>query len=375
MSVLTTTLLIIALAGSAYLALANLSVAAFARRPPELAAEFLPTFTILKPIAGVEPKLYENLIANCEQAYDAWYEVVLCLHSGDDPALAIAQRVAAEFPSVARVVVGENAAMKNPKIANLAKPGAEPRGEIVVIADSDIRVGREYLRALAASFSTERVGAATCLYAGLPNASFGSRLGALHIEDVFIPSVLVALAIGKLRFCLGATMAVRRTLLDAIGGLEALGGDLADDHRLGELVSAHGKDVELSRYVVRTIVPEATLRALWPHELRWARTNLALAPAGYAFSFLIYALPFALMYLAVSRNLAWGLPLLALVLLLRFSLHYLARSALGVARPDDALLIPLRDFLSLAVWCASFFSSTVRWRTRTYRTGRNAVSS
>jgi ceramide glucosyltransferase len=359
-------LLVISAASAAYLALANLSVAIFARRLQEFAVEFLPTFSILKPIAGLEPDLYENLRSCCDQEYDAWYEVILCLRSPDDPAFVVAERIAGEFPSVVRVAIGENAAMMNPKIANLAKAGAEARGEIVVIADSDIRVDRSYLRALAASFATESVGAATCLYSGIPNASLASRLGALQIEDVFIPSVLVALALGDLRFCLGATMAVRRTLLEKIGGLAALGAVLADDHRLGELVAASGKNVELSRYVVRTSVPETAFRELWPHELRWARTNFALAPAGYAFSFLIYALPLAILYLAVTRNSTWGLPLLGIVITLRLSLHYLTRSALGVTRRDEPWLIPLRDFLSLGIWFASFFGRRVRWRTKTF---------
>ncbi len=357
-----------ALAGAAYLALANARVAMFLWRSLELATEFLPSFTILKPVAGLEPDLYENLRSACDQEYQAPHEVILSLHASDDPALAIAERLAAEFPSVVRVAVGERSGIPNPKIANLAKPGAEPRGEIVVIADSDVRVGRGYLQALAASFATEQTGAATCLYGAIPNASLISRLGAMQIEEGFIPSVLVALVLGKLRFCLGATTAVRRSLLEEIGGLEALGTVLADDHKLGELVTLRGKTVELSRYVVRTTVAERTLRALWSHELRWARTNLALAPAGYAFSFLMFALPLAILYVAVARNLVFGLPLLAIVVALRIALHYLCRATFDGARADDVLLIPLRDFLSLAVWFASFFGRTVRWRDREYST-------
>jgi ceramide glucosyltransferase len=368
-------LLIIALAGAGYLALANFRLAAFARRPLESASEFLPSFTILKPIAGSEPQLYENLRSCCDQDYDAFFEVIFCFHSSDDPALAIAKRIAIEFPSRTRIAIGQNAAMANPKIANLAKPDAEPRGEIVVIADSDIRVEGNYLRALAACFASESVGAATCLYRGLPIATFVSRLGAMQIEEGFIPSVLVALALGPLRFCLGATMAVRRKVLDEIGGLAALGAGIADDHELGRLVTERGYAIELSRYVVQTMVPETTLRALWSHELRWARTHFALAPAGYAFSFLMYALPFALVYLAASRNLAWGLPLLAVVVTLRLSLHYLARAALKVDRRGDAWLVPLRDFFSLAIWLASLFGRSVTWRGKAYRTRRPSRSS
>jgi len=362
-----TLLLVIAIAGACYLAIANVRMAAFLLRPAEFASEFLPSFTILKPIAGIEPELYENLRSCCDQDYDAFFEVIFCLKSRADSALATVERVAAEFPSCTRIAIGANSEMANPKIGNLAKPQAAPRGEIVVVADSDIGTGRDYLQALAAAFASESAGAATCLYAGAPNASLPSRLGALQIEDGFIPSVLVALALGPLRFCLGATMAVRRSVLESIGGLEALGGVLTDDHMLGKLVTSCGKRVELSRYVVRTTVPETTLGALWSHELRWARTNLSLAPVGYAFSFLMYALPFALLYLAVSGNLRWGLLLLAVVAGLRVSLHYLARKALRVARYDDVLLVPIRDFLSLAIWFASFFGRSVRWRDQTYR--------
>lgn len=365
--ILTFTLLVATLASAVYLAVANVRLAVFALQPLELASEFLPSVTLLKPIAGLEPNLYENLRSFCDQEYDAFCEVIFCLHTDGDPALATVRRLAAEFPSRVRIAIGNNPAMANPKIANLAKPGAQPRGEIVVISDSDIRVGRDYLRALAASFASETVGAATCLYSGTPNATIISRLGSLQIDDVFIPSVLVALAFGKLRFCLGATMAVRRRLLEELGGLTALGGGIADDHALGELVSRRKYTIELSRYVVSTAVPETTLPALFSHELRWARTNFALAPAGYALSFLMYALPLSIFYLAVSRDLVSGLWLLGIVAALRVGLHYLSAATLRGATRGDAWIIPLRDFLSLAIWAASFLGRSVRWRTKSYR--------
>ncbi len=356
----------VAVAGAAYLAIAAAALAAFARRPLELATDFLPSVSVLKPIAGSEPDLENNLASVCDQDYGAPYDVVFCLHSHDDPALPTVERVAAQYAACASIAVGESDGMLNPKIANLAKPGVEMRGELVVIADSDIRVDRNYLRALAEPFASQRVGAVTCLYAGMPTGGVVSRLGALQIEDGFAPSVLVALALGKLRFCLGATMAVRGRVLEEIGGLAALGRHLADDYRLGERVAAAGYDVRLLRYVVKTSVAEQRIGDLWRHEIRWARTNRALAPAGYAFSFLTYALPFALLSLAFARNTAWSAALLALVAGLRLAVHYLARGALEVARPDDVWLIPVRDCLSLAVWAASLFGGAMRWRDKLF---------
>ena len=361
-------LLVVASAGAIYLGIAAFRLAQFALRPLELAREFLPTVTILKPVAGDEPNLYENLASFCDQDYDAHYEVIFCLAGTDDAALPTVRRVVADFSwCPAAIAVGRAPGMLNPKIANLAKPGVDPQGEIVVIADSDIRVDRHYLRAIAAGFASQRVGAVTCLYSGVPNATTVSRLGALQIQDEFAPSVLVALALGKLRFCLGATMAVRRRVLEEIGGIAALGNHLADDHKLGEMVAANGYEIELSRYTVGTDVNERRLSELWSHELRWARTHFALAPVGYAFSFLMYALPLALLYLVLSGNLIAGLPLLASVVGLRLVVHYLARYVFHAARDDVALIGP-RDFLSLAVWAVSLVGRTVRWREKKYST-------
>ncbi|HEX3369318.1 MAG TPA: bacteriohopanetetrol glucosamine biosynthesis glycosyltransferase HpnI [Candidatus Cybelea sp.] len=339
-----------------YLATACRRLIAFSRRPLTLSSEFLPSFTVLKPIAGLEPDLQENLASFCDQDYPGFYEVVFCLRAENDPALEVVERIMREFPNChAQIALGENADLMNPKIANIAKPGVAARSDVIVIADSDIRVGRDYLRALASSFEGAKVGAVTCLYSGSPNDTIASRLGALGIDDGFAPSVLVALVIGELRFCLGATMAVRRSVLEALGGLAALGHTFADDHELGQLVTKHGYGVELSRYVVTTTIAETRVFGLLSHELRLARNDFEIARGGYLFSFLVYGLPLALVYLAVTLDTAIGLPLLAAIVLLRVALHYLARYALGVKSRDDVLLIPLRDFLSLGVWAASIF--------------------
>jgi ceramide glucosyltransferase len=296
------------------------------------------------------------LASFCDQDYPQVFEVVFSLHAQNDPAMEVAERIVREFPGCrARIALGENARLMNPKIANIAKPGVAAEGDVVVIADSDIRVGRDYLRALASSFETATVGAATCLHSGDPNGTVVSRLGALGIDDGFAPPVLVALAIRELRFCLGATMAVRRSVLEALGGLEALGQTFADDHRLGQLIAKQGYRVALSRYPVATAIPETRLSDLLAHELRWARNSFELAPAGYLFSFLSYGLPLALIALAVTGNVTLGLPLLAVVIVLRVALHDLSRRALRVTSSDDVALIPLRDFLSLGVWATSLF--------------------
>ena len=358
-------LLIASVLGLAYLAIAVFATLAFARRPhlAPPASAFAPKITILKPVCGPEEGLYDCLSSFCNQDYPGEYEVIFCLHHADDPASDVIEQVIADHPGCdARIAAGDNPIHRNPKIANLSKGAAAARGEIVVIADSDILVDPSYLGAIAASFTRQAVGAVTCLYRGIPRKNLIARLGAAYVEAQFAPSVLVTLTFGTLRFCLGATMAVRSSVLAAIGGIDALGPFLADDNKLGELVAAHGHEVELSRYVVATTINEATLAQLWSHELRWARTSFVLAPVGYAFSFVMYALPLALCYLAVSADLALGGALVAAALALRVGLHYSSRAALDITRPATPWIVVSRDFLSIAEWFVSLFGRNVRWR-------------
>ena len=197
-----------------------------------------------------------------------------------DPALDIMRAVAAEHPGRATVVTGNGIAEhRNPKISTLAPMLPHAKHDVLVISDSDMRVGPDYLDAVAAAFDDDGVGAATCTYRGEPaDDGLASRLGAMWITEQFAPAALVAMAVEPLTYCFGATMAVRRGVLEAIGGLRALGTHLADDHALGNLVSKHGMRVAFAPYAVTNVVSEPGLRALFSHELRWARTIRAVRP-------------------------------------------------------------------------------------------------
>jgi len=348
------------LAGIAYLAVAGRCMAAFGRRKIEF--DGTPSITVFKPLFGLEPVLYENLCSFCDQDY-APFQVIFGVSDPKDPALEIARRVQERFASRdVCVVVGDAGSATNPKVANLLSMAGAATGDLFVIADSDMRVESSYLRSIAGPFSDPDVGAVTCLYKGVPMKGTPSALGAMFINEYFAPSVLVALRLGGLRFGFGATIAVRRAALAAIGGFEALAPHLADDYQLGKLVSERGWSVALSPYVVQNVIYEPTLGALWQHELRWARTILAVRPLGYAFSGLTYPLPFALLYLILSRNVALSLGLIIAAGGLRFALHDLTRTALRTGSHCSPWLVPLRDALAFCVWGYSFLGRGVRWR-------------
>ncbi len=368
-----TLLTLVATAGIIYCAVALFAVVRFAAARPKAERHGFggaesgqgdtgAGVTVLKPIAGLEVELYENLCSFCEQDYPK-YQVIFGVQRSDDPAIAVIQRVIAQYPqSDLALVVGEREASGNPKVANLANMLPLAKYDLLFIADADMRVDRTYLANVGAEFGDERVGAATCLYVGVPQHGVASALGALHFNDQFAPSVLVATLGGPPRYCFGSTMAVRRDVLAAIGGLAALAPHLADDYMLGALVTRAGYRVALSRYVVQAIVSEPSVGALLQHELRWARTIRSVQPAGYALSFVTFPLPFALLSLGWDATSAPAWIATAAVLAVRSAMHAAARKAFGVREDPPLWLLPLRDILSFGVWAAGLFGTTVTWK-------------
>jgi ceramide glucosyltransferase len=343
----------------------------------------LPPVSVLKPLCGLEPELEENLRSFCDQRYPA-AQIVFGARAGGDPALAVARRVAADFPGRdVAVVAGDRPLGANRKVNLLAALLPSARHDVVVVADSDVRVGPTYLRHVAAPLRDPAVGLVTCLYRAAPTPTLWSRLEALAVDEGFLPSVLVSLALGSHDYCSGATTALRREVLDAIGGFEALGGILADDHELGARVSALGLRVVVSRYEVTTTVHEPGPGALVAHELRWMRTIRASKPLGHALLFVTYALPTSLLAASFAPRRPWVLALPLLALALRAVLHHVIQYPVLRDAPSPprtlygdrraAWLVPLRDLLSFGVWAVSFASRRVVWRDRTMRVRPDGV--
>lgn len=365
-------LLLVAVAASVVYALGALRcLAAFRRRAPAPApAAFRPPVTVLKPVCGLEAGLYENLRSFCDQDYPA-YQVLFGVQDEGDPATGVVRRLIAEFPGAdIALIIGDAAGGANPKVGNLGNMHHAAEHDFFVIADSDMRVGATWLAEVMAPFGDPGVGAVTCLYKATPVGGLPSRLACMFINEWFFPSVLVSARLREIRFCLGATMAVRRSLLRRIGGFATLSQHLADDHMLGRMVSALGYRVALSRYVVENVVHERSFGHLFRHELRWSRTVRTVEPFGHAFSFLMYGVPLALAAALVARMTGdggWsGLWLVLPAMILRAGMRRAARRTLGLPQDRALWLAPLRDALCLAVWAASFIVTRVHWRGRRF---------
>jgi ceramide glucosyltransferase len=353
------------LPGWAYLLAAALAVTRFARRGLPMAAK-RPAVSILKPLHGAEPGLYENLRSFADQDYPA-RQIVLGVNDPEDGALDAARALIGNYPrGDVTLVVDQRIRGSNRKVSNLENMLPAARHDILVLADSDMRVDRHYLAAVTAPLDDPRTGIVTCLYKGLPTGGIWSELGAMHINFGFLPSALVGERLGAGHGCFGATIALSRQTLQRIGGFATLRDDLADDHRLGHAVLAEGRAVVLSRYLVEAQVSEPSLTALWRHELRWARTVRGVTPAAYAGTIVTHPLAVAVLAAAFTGFglTSWGF--IAITCMLRWGCARATADTLGVPRARFWLL-PARDALSFAVFVASFFGRTVFWRDEHFR--------
>jgi ceramide glucosyltransferase len=324
-----------------------------------------PPVSILKPLKGEDPEIYESFRSHCRQEYSE-FEIVFGVSDANDPAVQAVERLRQEFPDRSiQLIVCTEVLGTNTKVSNLAQMVRSARYDHFIVSDSDIRVPPDYLRRVVAPLAEPGVGLVTCLYRGIAGPTVSSKLEALGISTDFCAGVLVARSIEDgLRFALGSTMAFRRQDLEAIGGFESFVDYLADDYELGKRIAGLGREVRVSDVVVETFLPSYTVREFFDHQLRWARGVRGARPGGYAGLLFTFGWLWALLALFASGGAMWAWSVFAAAVVLRFLVAWIVGvDALADRQvPRFSLLIPLRDLVGVLVWVLSFASNTVTWR-------------
>jgi len=346
------------------------SVVLYRRRRPS-ASDVASPVTILKPLRGNDGQLYENLRSFCLQDYRS-FEILFGVRHLHDPAVAVVERLSHEFPGLELKLVADSRTIgTNLKVSNLANLVRHAKHDTLIVADSDMRVGSGYVRSVVGPLEDRRVGLVTCLYRGVAPYGVASHLGAMFINEWFLPAALVGTYVEPLRHAFGATIAFRRDTLDSIGGFEAVADQLADDYMLGWLVSERGLRVMLVPYVVENVVTERNLQTLILHELRWARTFRTLRPVAYFCSLFTYGIPLSVLWLAASRGCGAAWIALGVHIGLRAVGRLVLYWSLGQPLPwFDTWLVPVRDVVSFVVGILSFLGRTVRWNDEAFRVRR-----
>ena len=334
-------------------------------KPSSLSSSQMPALSILKPLHGLDEGLDENLRSFFEQDYPA-FEILFAAESEEDRAVPVARRLIAEHPEIAaRLLISGPSPLPNAKVHSLRCMLAESRHDLIVMADSDVRVTPGFLALAAAEMSGPNVALVTCPYRAVAGKSFWSRLEAIGLNTEFIAGVLVARMLGGMDFALGPTIVTRKAHLEEIGGLAGLQPYLAEDFVMGHRLAQRGRKVVLSSYVVEHRIGSQTLGPNLSHRLRWNRSTRRSRPAGYAGQLFMHPLPLALA-LALWSPGWWPLSLGVI------GLWYIAawRTSQAIQANVSYIRLPFQDLLSVAMWAAGFWGREITWRTRRFTIDR-----
>jgi ceramide glucosyltransferase len=353
-----------------YYAAASIAAMRFAKRASSPAPALpgrLPRVAMLKPLRGLTASLRAQLTSYFKLDYSS-IDFYFGVSEDTDPAAEVAIELHRLYPErPMQMVIGAEPCCANRKVAKLIKMSDLAQdADLFVMSDADIAVDRDNLRRLVSELTADdKLGVVSCLYRARPGGPLASRLEALAVNTDFTPMVMLSAAIEPVRFALGATVAIKRTALEAVGGFRAIKDVLADDYYIAKLAADHGWGVTLSSSIVNTIAHEQTFTDFWNHQLRWARTYRTTRPLSLA-TILTHGPFWALVLLAATGASAFAIKALVVVLVARLAMAALMiRSVLRLPElTRDIWLVPFKDLCMTGIWFASLLSNKVRWAGR-----------
>ena len=326
--------------------------------------------SILKPLAGLDEGLEGNLRSYFEQDYRR-FELLFAVRHEWDPAAGLVRQLMAEYPTIrAKLILTGEPPYPHAKVFSLQCMLDQSRYDLIVMSDSDVRVGRDFCECLAAEFSDERLGLVTCPYRAVPGKTIWSRLEALGMNTDFHAGLFTAVMMEGTKFAVGPTIVARKHVLNSLGGLERVKDYLSsEDYMLGRMAADQGFVVRLSSYVVEHRIGSEGMLQNFAHRLRWARTTRRSRPWGYIGQFFTHPLPVSLGMCLSTRG-HWSL--LAITMTLRMAAAWTVSDRI-LRAGVPWLLLPLQDVLGFGFWIAGFFGNSIHWRGRRYILNRDGT--
>lgn len=323
---------------------------------------FTPPVTILKPVYGLDRELEANLRSFCTQDYPD-YQIVMSLQRADDPARPVLERLRAQYPERVSLAVKESEPVLNGKIQSLVIGMEAARHDVLVISDSDTRVPPDYLQTIVAPLEDPATGYVCTLYRIIRARNLAERLELLTMNADFVPSLLFTYWSNAAVFCLGASVALRRRDLESVGGMASLAEYLVEDQELGRRLTVTGKPMRLAPMMADMLPDYATVREWWRHVVYWDLNTRAANRRGFAATVLVRAVPFALIFAALTGFSAAGLAIVAAVLVIRL---VTAAGVAALSSDTEALkalwILPLRDVFGFASWAMALCKRSFTWR-------------
>jgi ceramide glucosyltransferase len=318
--------------------------------------------SILKPLSGLDEGLEANLSSYFEQDYVP-FEILFAVRHEADPAVPFVRKLIQRFPNVpARLIITGEPPYPHGKVFSLKCMYDQARYELIAMCDSDVRVGPDFLKTIAADFQNPNLGLVTCPYRAISGNSFWSRLEAIGMNTDFHAGLFTAVLMEGKKFAVGPTIVARRSVLDGIGGIERVKDYISEDYMLGRIASDLGFGVGFSSYVIEHRIGSDSLWNNFAHRMRWARTSRRSRKWGYVGQFFTFPLPVAWL-VCLLYPACW--PLIFVTAAFRIASAWTVSVRILDARVNW-LLLPLQDLLGFAFWIAGFFGRSIIWRGQKY---------
>ncbi len=343
-----------------------------ARRSSRPALDCAPLVSILKPLAGSDDELNLNLESFAQIDYPE-FEILFGVASDSDSALPVARQFIAANPKIrARVVFTDHGAAMNPKVAQLIGLAAEACGDVVVISDSNVRVGARYLWSVVEPLSEPSVGLVTNLFGGVGEQTLGAALENLQVGALVGPSLAAADFLSDRPPTIGKSMAMRRRDMIKLGILPRVSSKLAEDQSLGRIVLDSGFNVHTSFETVSNVNTTCSIERTIERHTRWAKIRRSISPTLFAIEPLALPSIFALVAIAFDLNAATAM-LFAFTVLLQMTTAWISTRVLRGSWMS-LYYLPLelvRTGIVFLCWLRGWASRRVCWRGNNLRIGRD----
>jgi ceramide glucosyltransferase len=333
----------------------------------------LPPISILKPLKGLDDNLFDNLESFCKQDYPE-YEIIFSLQDQNDPASKIVRKVQQKHPGKnIRIVIEPCKAGFNPKVNNLIPAYRASRFDTVLISDSNVLVGPDYLRSIAGRLADHDVGLVTNLIRGTRGRTVGSVLENLHLNSFIIGSVCFLDRYLGMPCVIGKSMLMRKRDLEAIGGFDAVKDVLAEDYIIGREMHRNGKRVVVSEYLINNVNQHWTFGRFLNRHSRWGKLRWKIG--GYQYLTELATNPLFMAFLAL---LTAGPSRTAVVIAVAATVLKIAGDrSLGEVTGaslswNACLLVPFKDLCIGFLWFVPLVSDTVVWRGNRYVLDRDS---
>jgi ceramide glucosyltransferase len=235
-----------------------------------------PGVSIVQPLCGVEAFSRDTLRSIFALDYPT-YEIVFCLASADDPIAPLVRGAIAANPDrPARLLIGDDRVSANPKLNNVVNGWKAARHEWVIIADSNVLMPSDYIQRLLARWRPDS-GIVCSPPIGTRPESFASEIECAFLNTYEARWQYAAEASGY-GFAQGKTMLWRRDILEAGGGIEALGAEIAEDAAATKVINAQGLNAHLVDQPFQQPLGRRQLKDVWSRQVRWSRLRRATFP-------------------------------------------------------------------------------------------------